>query len=261
MGAPEFPEEATSNERLGTVQSVERAISLLEVLAEHGSGMRLREITAVAELSRSTTHRLLTTLEKRHFVQFNRHDGRWYIGRQAYLVASAFVHKRAFVASAIPYMRRLRDLTHETANLGIAEGHDVVVLAQIESREARLSVAKVGGRMPIHCSGMGKAILAAYPEKEVRAVIANMAVSTDALGPCYSDDLHVTRRRAYAIDDEGLARGVRCVASVVYGANSEPLCAISVSGHVSRLTDERIEAVGPLVSSVAQELTGALGGR
>src|ERR1700692_4568880 len=79
--------------------------------------------------------------------------------------------RRNFVAPALPFLRRLRDLTHETANLGIVEEGEVVVLTQVESREIMRAITRVGGRAPMVTSGIGKAILATYPDQDVVAII------------------------------------------------------------------------------------------
>ncbi|WP_404404985.1 IclR family transcriptional regulator [Pelagibacterium halotolerans] len=251
--------------RSGTVQSVERALAILEVLGEDEEGWRLTDLAARTGLSASTVHRLLTTLEQRRFVQFDRTDGMWHVGRTAFTVGSAFARERNFVAPALPVLRSLRDQTRETANLGIIDEGEVVVLTQVESREIMRAITRVGGRAPVISSGMGKAILASYPKADVDAVIKRFGMrkstgNTITDRKRLDDDLTATRARGYAIDDEEYVLGLRCVAAVVYSANAEALCAISVSGLSARVTEERLETLGRLVAEAAQELTGLLGG-
>src|SRR6202012_47474 len=122
-------------------------------------------------LSSSTVHRLLTTLEKRRFVQFDRDESTWHIGAQSFAVGSTFVRRRNFVAQAMPYLRKLRDQTRETANLAVVDDESIIVLTRIESREIMRSLTKVGGRVAMVASGVGKAVLATYPDDDVSAII------------------------------------------------------------------------------------------
>src|SRR5690554_6772817 len=172
QGAPLMSDASTTaTPRSGIVQSVDRAMAILEVLGDEEEGCRLSDIARSTGLSVSTVHRLLTTLEQRRFVQFNRSDNLWHVGRGAFAVGSAFTRQRNFVAPALPILRRLRDQTRETANLGIIEDGEVVVLTQVESREIMRAITRVGGRAPVASSGMGKAILAAYRDDDVDAMI------------------------------------------------------------------------------------------
>ena len=157
--------------RDGGVQSVDRALLIIETLAEDDEGYRLTDLAVRTGLSPSTVHRLLTTLEKRRFVQFDRQESMWHIGAQSFAVGSTFVRRRNFVAQALPYLRKLRDQTRETANLAVVDDGAMVVLTRVESREIMWSVTKVGGRVPMVASGLGKALLSTYSEQDVFAII------------------------------------------------------------------------------------------
>jgi IclR family transcriptional regulator, acetate operon repressor len=249
----------------GGVQSVDRALLIIETLAEDDEGYRLTDLAVRTGLSPSTVHRLLTTLEKRRFVQFDRGESTWHIGVQSFAVGSTFVRRRNFVTQALPYLRKLRDQTRETANLAVVDDGAMVVLTRVESRELMRSVTKVGGRIPMVASGLGKALLATYSEQDVFAIIQRVGMprltskSIVRAGElCKS--LHDIRRQGYSVDDEEALIGLRCVSAVVYDDCSEPLAAISVSGKASRVPNDRLPILGKQVQEVAAELTMALGG-
>ena len=103
--------------RDGGVQSVDRALSIIETLAEDDEGYRLSDLAVRTGLSTSTVHRLLATLESRRFVQFDRSELKWHVGARSFTVGATFARRRNFTAQAVPYLRKLRDLTRETANL------------------------------------------------------------------------------------------------------------------------------------------------
>ena len=216
-------------------------------------------------LSTSTVHRLLATLESRRFVQFDRAESKWHVGARSFTVGATFARRRNFSAQAMPYLRKLRDLTRETANLAVVDDEFIIVLTRMESREIMRSLTKVGGRVAMVASGVGKAVLATYSDEDVNAIIRHhgMPRLTEKSIVRPSDlfkELETVRRQGYAIDDEEACMGLRCIAAVVYNDCSEPLAAISVSGMTTRLTDDRLRALGQTVREVATELTFALGG-
>lgn len=252
--------------RSGIVQSIDRAMAILEVLGEDEEGYRLTDLARRTGLSVSTVHRLLTTLEQRRFVQFDRSDGMWHVGRGAFTIGSAFVRQRNFVAPALPLLRRLRDQTRETVNLGIVDDGEVVVLTQVESREIMRAITRVGGRAPVVNSGMGKAILASYPDADVDAVISRHGLrkvteKSITRAPALRAEIAAIRKRGYALDNEEFVTGLRCAAAVVYNAQAEALCAISISGLAVRVSDERLHVLGRLIAEAAKELTLILGGQ
>ena len=262
------PRSAPDNEtdtKDGGVQSVDRAMLLIETLAEDDEGYRLTDLAIRTGLSPSTIHRLLTTLEKRRFVQFDRDQSVWHIGAQSFAVGATFARRRNFVTQAMPFLRKLRDQSRETANLAVIDDGAMVILTRVESREIMRSVTTVGGRAPMVASGLGKALLSTYTEEDVFAVIRREGMprltskSIVRAGElCKS--LHDIRERGYSIDDEEAQVGLRCVSAVVYDDCSEPLAAISVSGKASRVSDDRLPVLGKFVQEVATEMTRALGG-
>ncbi|MEK9282053.1 MULTISPECIES: IclR family transcriptional regulator C-terminal domain-containing protein [unclassified Bradyrhizobium] len=262
---PRSPAEADSEARDGGVQSVDRALSILETLAEDDEGYRLSDLAVRTGLSTSTVHRLLATLESRRFVQFDRTQSKWHVGVRSFTVGASFARRRNFSAQAVPYLRKLRDLTRETANLAVVDDEFIIVLTRMESREIMRSLTKVGGRVAMVTSGVGKAVLATYSDEDVGAIIRHhgMPRLTEKSIVRPSDlfrELARIREQGYAIDDEEAQMGLRCVAAVVYDDRAEPLAAISVSGMTSRITDERLPEIGCVVRETAAELTAALGG-
>jgi IclR family acetate operon transcriptional repressor len=251
--------------RDGGVQSVDRALQIIETLAEDDEGYRLSDLAVRTGLSTSTAHRLLTTLEKRRFVQFDPTQSRWHVGAKSFAVGATFTRRRNFVAQAIPYLRKLRDMTRETANLAVVDDESIIVLTRVESREIMRSLTKVGGRVAMVASGVGKVVLATYADEDVSAIIRRHGMprltkkSIVRAGDLFRE-LEVVRRQGFAVDDEEACMGLRCVAAVIFNDCAEAQAAISVSGMTSRMTAERLPAIGAMVREVAAELTSAIGG-
>ena len=253
-------------DRSPQVQSLTRALVILEILADHDSGLSLTELAGLASLPTSTTHRLLTTLENKRFVRFNRSTNLWSVGVQSFVVGNAFARSRNFVPLAKMFMRHLMDQSGETVNLATQDNEEIVYLAQVECREMMRAFVRPGSRAPMYCSAVGKALLAAQPENELGRAIRQRHHTAGSPGailltPEFINVLNEVRRCGYALDDEEQSIGMRCVASVIYDENGGPLAAISVSGPSARITKERIPILGALVNKTCRDITADFGGR
>jgi len=250
----------------GQVQSLTRGLNILEALAKTDGGITLTDLAHRVSLPPSTTHRLLSTLEKMGYVYQAGSLGLWYVGLHAFTVGAGFLANRDFVGESHAYMRRLMEQSGETANLAILDGTEAVFIAQVQCHEMMRILVKIGGRVPLHASGVGKALFAALPDEQIDAILkvkglpritAHTIVAPETMWAA----LKVIRHRGYSFDDEELAPGTRCVAATIFDEHAEPLGAISLAGPASRLPDERIRQLGPAVAHTAEELTRKVGGR
>lgn len=249
-----------------TVQSLMRALQLLELLANDDDGYRLVDIAARSGLSTSTAHRLLTTLEQRQFVHFDRETSLWYVGVRCFSVGAAFARRRNMASVALPIMRRLRDHSGESINLGIADLGDIVFVNQVESREQMRAMGKLGFRAPLHGTAMGQAILAAMPEDDVLQYLRTYGLpkltnNTIARASRLHETLGEVRRAGYAVDDEQNALGLRCIAAAICDELGQPLAAISLVGPTQRIKHTDFASLGEVVRAAADEITMAYGGR
>ena len=158
-------------ERGGQVQSLVRALAILNVLAEADDGASLTDIAQQVGIPVSTAHRLLTTLQQERYVRFDAERTLWSIGMQAFVVGNGFVRTRNLIQIARPHMRQLMLDSGETVNLGVEDRGEAIYLAQIECRQMMRALAAPGERVPLHCSGIGKALLAAMPESKRSSIL------------------------------------------------------------------------------------------
>ena len=248
------------------VQSLTRGLQILEVLGNSVGGLTLTEVARRVGLPVSTAHRLLSTLERMAYVYQAGDLGHWYVGLQAFAVGSSFLADRDFVAHSHVPMRRLMEQAGETANLAILDGTEAVFVAQVQCHEMMRTLVKLGSRVPLHASGVGKAIFAALSNDQIDAILRvrglpRITEHTITAPETMWAALKVIRQRGWSFDDQEHAPGTRCVAATIFDEYAEPLAAISIAGPASRLPDERIRQLGPVVAHTAQELTGRLGGR
>jgi DNA-binding IclR family transcriptional regulator len=240
----------------GVVQSLDRALSILDVVSFSDRELALGEIATRAGLAKSTTHRLLRTLELRGFVARNPASGAYRPGLKNF---------RGFQSG--PQIRRaLADLASrsgETANLGTLVGAQVLYVDRAVSPHALRWQLGVGERVPAHCSAMGKAMLAfldrSVAERVVPLRLEALTGSTIVDRAALFADLARTRRLGYAMDDEEFMEGVRCVAVPVRGGLGEVAAAISIAGPAFRLTNEVAAAQSVLLVEVAEAVSRHLG--
>ncbi|HUF87724.1 MAG TPA: IclR family transcriptional regulator C-terminal domain-containing protein [Thermohalobaculum sp.] len=249
----------------GQVRSLTRALTLLRHLADSGEGLSLTDLAEAAALPPSTTHRLLTTLESERFVRPDPQAGVWRIGVAAFYVGSAFARNRDKLTLTRPYLRRLMELSGETANLFVESDGEAICIGQIESRHAMRAITGVGGRVAMHASGAGKALLAHMEPARRTRLLGELVLTRETDRTITERDrlqreLEEIRRRGHAVDDEEHALGLRCVAAPVFDETGWAVAAISVSGPGPRIPAERLPALGQMVAQAALEATREYGG-
>ncbi len=259
------PAVRATTERSDQVQSLVRALTIVNCLASADEGITLTEVAQQVGLSPSTAHRLLTTLEQERYVHFDAERRLWSVGVQAFVAGSAFLKTRNLVATARPPMRALMEESAETVNLAVEDQFEAIYLAQVECRQMMRAFARPGARVPLHCSSVGKALLSAMPDGDLARVLhrqglPRVTVKTISTTAALREDLAHARERGYAVDDEEHAVGLRCVASVIFSEMGDPIAAVSVSGPMARIPDERIPVLGALVRRKADVITAQFGG-
>jgi IclR family acetate operon transcriptional repressor len=263
---PGRPPSQPSNKSTGQVQSLSRGLLILEKIAESENGVLLTDLAEQLQLPASTAHRLLHTLESQGFVRREQVQELWYIGTTGFKIGNAFLAGRDYVRQAKPFMQKLVSEVGETSNLSVLlDGHGVII-AQQQCNEMMRMMVPVGSRSPLHASGVGKAILAALPKMELEDAIAEMDLvsitpwtitTKQSLRYVLSD----IAKKGWALDDQEHAIGLRCVAACLYDEKSYPLAAISVSGPVARIDDQKAQLLGEKVKLSAQRITEYIGGK
>ena len=250
----------------GYVKSLAKALALLEQLGEAGEALSLSSLAERVGLPPPTAHRLLTTMERQRFVQFDDEQSRWSIGVQTFIVGNAFLPRRNLIRHALPFMRQLMEQSGETTNLAVESDGEAVFLAHVECHDVIRASSRPGLRLDLYCSGVGKALLSTMSDGQVtrilhdhglRRVTPNTIDSPERLRAVLAED----RVKGYAYDNEEHSLGVRCVAAPIFDESGHTLAAISLSGPTARVTDDRVPLLGALVSRAARLITVELGGQ
>ncbi|HLM05265.1 MAG TPA: IclR family transcriptional regulator [Blastococcus sp.] len=255
------PKGAGKPQRAGDgVQSVERALELLEALAEPGEAKGVSELARATGLPVATIHRLLATMVSRGYVRQDSGSHKYTLG--SHLIRLGEAAARDFGQFARPYLAELMEASGETANLAMLEDGHVAYVAQVASRHHRVRMfTEVGRRVHPHTSGVGKVVLAFRPRAEVEALLARSGLPprtprtiTDPAR--FLAELDKVASQGYAIDSGEEEVGVRCLAVPVFGMGGS-VAAMSVSAPEGRLQDRDIERVLPEMLRISAALSAA----
>lgn len=260
---------ANTDQRQGSrVQSLDRALDILETLAAAGGEISLSELASHVGLHVSTVHRLLSVLVSRGYARQNAPSGRYALGPHLLKLASSAVGTGQFDLrhEARPILQELADTTGETTNLVVLIDQQVVYVDQVASRHTVRMFTQIGTRVPIYCTGAGKALLAFRGAIEIEAYLSherleprtpNTITTADAL----RDELCRVRGRGYAFDTGEMEPDVHCVAAPVFDHTSTAVASISISGPATRFDRERMEQVVAVLQRATSELSARLGYR
>ncbi len=236
----------TSNKKGHRVQSVERALLLLEILSEVGKPVSLSELTEKASLNISTVHRLLHTLMSSHFVEQDLNNGKYRLGLRMFEIGSKALYNLDVRQVAKPDLQEMVDKCNETVNLAILEQGEVVYIEQVESTNMIKMFARVGSRGPAHCTAAGKALLAHVKEADLDNIVSKKGLqkfteNTITDPEKLKSELKKIREQGYSLDLEEMDEGVNCVAVPIKNFENRVIAAISASGLATRITQERLE--------------------
>lgn len=252
----------------GQVQSLTRGLTLLELIADSHGSVALTELAQQAGLPNSTTHRLLSTMQQQGFVRQVGDLGLWTIGAHAFVVGSSFLQSRNLLALVHPVLRSLMEASGETVNLAVLDlsDHQAVIIDQVQCSQLMRMSAPIGGKLPMHASGAGKAFLAHLSDEQVTTLLHQKGLhyytpKTLMSPQSLKENLAQVRKAGFSFDDEEHALGLRCVAAPIYDEHGEAFAALSISGPIARMTDDRITELGALVIREARQVTLAYSGR
>jgi IclR family transcriptional regulator, KDG regulon repressor len=268
MGPTGVTRGAESGERSGpsgyTIAVLGRALDLLDVLAGERA-VSLTEASRRAGVNKVTAFRILANFEQRGYVEREPLSGHYRLGLRLLQLGTLLGKRLDLRTVARPHLEALRQALGETVNLALPGTRGIVYIDILECAHDLRMAATVGAEDGYHCTALGKAMLAAWPEGEREALLRRVRLRRKT-GHTRTDrralrrELGVTRERGYAVDDEENEVGARCVGAAVLDAGGRVVGGISVSGPASRLTAESVPAAAREVLRAAQAVTRAMGG-
>ena len=222
------------------------------------------EIAQAIGVPKSTAHRILMNLEAERMVERDPLTGRYRLGLRLFELGSLAVARFNIRDRAVQYLETLVRETDETAHLCVLDGGEVLYLDKIESSRTVRLTSRIGLRNPVHCTGVGKVMLAYLDDGEVEEIVQRQGLArfTDKTIVTLAElrvELNKVRGQGYAVDDEEHEADVRCVAAVVRDHEGRPAAAMSVAAPSFRISMERVPAFAKAVCKAAEELSRELG--
>jgi len=258
------PVLARSTER-HSIQSVDRAVSLLEAIAEAGGECTLTQLSHRTQLNISTCHHLLSTLVARGYVAKVPVRRSYALGARILYLSNACLRQVDLPARAAPFIEKINERTGETVHLAVLQGDAMMKVAKRESRHpVRVDTGQLGKTDAAHATATGKAMLAWLPEDDMRRVLSHgltrFTPKTICEWPTLIEALRHVRRNGYAVDDEEYQPGVICIGAAIRDHNGAVVGAISASTPTMRANDEHLSLVREQVCAAVRALSAELGG-
>ena len=241
------------------VQSVGKALAILELFNEDHPAMSISEIATGTGLNRATTYRFCQTLLALGYLEeMGKSELR--PGLKAISLARAALSSRELPELAVPYLRDLQSHTHETVNMALLDGDEVVYVARLLSDHLLALRLFVGSRLSAVGSSLGRAMVAFLPDDEIDALIAGAELQGTTQRSITEPDklraeLRKIRSRGYAVNDQELVIGVTGVAAPVFGMSGKPLAAINLSISRPVKATEVHDVLAPLVLQTARSIS------
>jgi IclR family transcriptional regulator, KDG regulon repressor len=249
-----------------SVQSVERALIILDVLKENPNGLGITEIAKRLDVAKSSAHRLTTTLCSFGFVRKNIESDKYLLGLKVVELGEAVLESLDLRTVASPFLQELVNELGETVHLVILENSEIVYIDKIESPKTIRMYSRIGKRAPVHCTGVGKAMMAFLHEEEINQIIINRGLKR------YTEYTHTTkgellknleeiRNSGYSIDEQEHELGIRCVAAPVFDHKNKVIAGISVAAPINRLDTTMIDKYAAKITNCAGKISRGLGYR
>jgi len=248
----------------GTVQSIERALTLMEALGQCRGEVGIAELSKRVGLHVSTTHRLLATLVARGYARQNPENGRYALGAKALHLAESYLGQLDLRSIARPTLEWLSQETGETANLVILDGREALYLDKAESPQSLRIFSRIGRRAPLHCTAVGKVLLAGRSKAEVNSLLGRgplerLTRNTITSVSQVRRELEKVQGQGFALDREECEAAASCIAAPVRNARGETIAAVGISGPTIRLHARRIEELVPRVVQAGRQVSEQLG--
>jgi len=246
------------------VQVLDRAMAILDTLAAHDEDLSLYEIAERLSLHKSTIHRLLMVLERQRLVERRAPGNKYGLGLKLFELGNKACARLGIAERARPHLERVAAAARETAHLCILDDGEVLYLAKVEASRTVRVPSSVGQRNPAHCTAVGKALLAHLAERDLDALIHDRRLeahtpNTITTPTLLKRELRTIRERGYAVDDEEIEEGLRCIGAPVRDHTGRVVASMSIAGPAFRVTRAKTAMLARLVIEAADALSAELG--
>ncbi|WP_409290266.1 IclR family transcriptional regulator [Peribacillus sp. SCS-37] len=251
-------------ERENMVKSVSRALDIITLVSLKKGGLGVTEIANQIDINKSSVYRILSTLVQYGYIEQDSETGRYKLGYKFLEISSKLLESIDLRAEARPYLQELENLTNEVIHLVVYDQGEVVYIEKLEGNETLRMHSKVGKRAPMHCTSVGKAILAYLPSNVVIDILdrKGMPMHTDKTitnKDRFLQELIEVKKRGYALDLEENEYGITCIAVPIFDHLGKVIAAVSISGPTLRMADQRMLQLQAQMLHIGKEISKRLG--
>lgn len=245
------------------IQALDRGLIILEILSEN-EDMSISELAKRLEVDKSTVSRMIATLRKHDMVQINKITKKYRLGLRVLHLATALEKRLNIIDIAKPIIRNVSEILGQSVHLCAFNNTTTYVIDQVVRDSAYSLSATIGMIEPMHASSVGKCIMAYRREDVIEKALENYnyekyTEKTIVNKEDFLEELDRIKKQGYAIDDEEIAEGVRCVAVPIFGIGNQVRYSIGISGTVSFMTEEKIKLYIKHLSRAAKKIGRELG--
>jgi DNA-binding IclR family transcriptional regulator len=246
------------------MKSLNKALDIIDAVAELGSA-GIREISSITGFPPATTHRIAATLVKKQYFNQDPVTKHYSLSLRFLELGTKVQQQFDLPTVARPYLQQLMSETGESANLAIWDGDSAVYLDQVQSDKSMLKIfTRLGTRVPLYSTGVGKMLMSRWSKPELESYLKRTKLISHTPNTLISrakilQELDRISERGFAVDNEEMEEGVRCVAALVFDHRQQVVAAVSISGAAMRITPDRIEDFGAKVKKCAYDISHDLG--
>jgi IclR family KDG regulon transcriptional repressor len=251
-----------------SIQTVSNALRLLEAFREEDE-IGVSELARRLDLHKNNVFRLLATLEERGYIEQSPESDRYRLGTRCLELARAFTHGQSLLHRARPILESLAAALNETVHLGVLREYEVVHLDGEQPKQLVLTASRIGERLPVHCTALGKVLLGCGADVVRESFdrdwvlgrgLQRRTEATICDREKFFEHLRSVAGQGFALDLEECEMGLRCVATPVFDASGHVVAALSASGPAFRLAEDRLlRQVLPVLSAASERLSRELG--
>jgi IclR family KDG regulon transcriptional repressor len=248
------------------IQSLDRALNILDLFDEYTTELKITEISNRMDLHKSTVHSLLKTLQLHGYIEQDEETGKYRLGMRLLEKGQLLLQRLDIRSLARKHLAAFTDQTGQTTHLVILDGKEGVYIDKVEGEKAAIRYSRIGRRVPLHSSAVGKALVAFRKQEEIELLLKDYSyvVQTSLTitnKEAFLTELSRIQSQGYAVDDQENEPGVRCAAAPIYDHNGQVAAAMSVSTLLSAVDDSQFQQLIDLLLQETKTISKLMGYR
>ncbi len=253
----------TAPKRTYNITSVQRCLRLLRLFSEAPGGLTASEVTRISGLPVSTVHRFLANLETAGFLEWSQ-SGKYHLGIVSFSIGHVALGQLSVRRLSLPYLRALSQYTQETIHLTVRQGLTAVYVEKLDSPQQVKIHSRIGASVPLHCTAVGKVLLAYLPQGELQTLLPRMelrrfAQNTIGTPQELQQQLDRVRKVGHAYDLEEHEPRIRCIAAPIWDQTGAVQASLSITAPAERMPIPRLRNLAPVIQEAGLQISRDLG--